>query len=112
MPSHLLHLSPVGRGRAEGAGEGARAFRESLAPSPHPSPQRGEGADRVRSSTESFFLQGRTRGHGAFQSPRILNTRRNAPLPTLRSACPDAARRASPLPRRCPDQPLGGGAGL
>ena len=33
-------------GGGEGWGEGVRTYRESRAPSPHPSPQRGEGAGR------------------------------------------------------------------
>ncbi|GIK81505.1 MAG: DNA helicase [Alphaproteobacteria bacterium] len=40
------HLSSTGRGRLRNArsGEGAQSSRESLSASPHPSPQRGEGA--------------------------------------------------------------------
>ncbi|MBV6487491.1 MAG: ATP-dependent DNA helicase Rep [Pseudorhodoplanes sp.] len=40
------HLSSTGRGRLRNArsGEGAQSSRESLSPSPYPSPQRGEGA--------------------------------------------------------------------
>src|SRR5215211_6030487 len=48
-PRRLLDLPPMGRGRLASAlarsksGEGARTYREAQAPSPHPSPRRGEG---------------------------------------------------------------------
>jgi len=75
-----LSLSPAGRGRAEGAGEGVPRYRESRTPSPRPSPPWGEGEagsllslaypDRIAKNrgggTHSFLL---ANGRGANVDP-------------------------------------------
>src|SRR5688572_33170008 len=47
LPMQLARCTPSPR-RGEGWGEGVRTYRGTYSPSPHPSPQRGEGAHRVR----------------------------------------------------------------